>query len=65
MNKTFKLHIISGSVKVIRPKMCEICKNTESRTYTHSRSPHHKKMLLALFKSKKEEYYLKYPSIYR
>ena len=57
-----RLHIISGTVKVIIPKpMCEICKNNDSRTYTHSRNPHHKKMLLALFKQKKIEYYLKYP----
>ena len=60
-----RLHIISGTVKVIRSKMCNLCNNNDSRTYTHSRNPHHKKLLLALFKQKKEEYYLKYPSIYR
>ena len=60
-----RLHIISGTVKISRPKMCNLCLNNESRTYTHSRTQHHKKMLLALFKQKKEEYYLKYPSIYR
>ena len=50
-----RIHILSGSVKIIKlPKpMCEICKNNESRTYSHSRNPHHKKLLLALFKSKK------------
>lgn len=61
-----RIHIISGTVKIIRPKpMCILCNNTDSRTYTHSRTQHHRKLLLALFKSKKEEYYLKYPSIYR
>ena len=56
-----RIHIISGTVKVIRPKMCNLCNNSESRTYSHSRTQHHRKLLLALFKSKKEEYYLKYP----
>ena len=58
-----RLHILSGSVKIIKlPKpMCEICKNNESRTYTHSRNPHHKKLLLALFKQKKIEYEKNYP----
>ena len=58
-----RIHIISGSIKITKskPKMCNLCLNNESRTYTHSRTQHHKKMLLALFKSKKEEYYLKYP----
>ena len=62
-----RIHILSGSVKIIKlsKPMCEICKNNESRTYSHSRTQHHKKMLLALFKQKKEEYYLKYPSICR
>ena len=58
-----RLHILSGTVKIIKlPKpMCNLCKNNESRTYTHSRSPHHKKLLLALFKQKKIEYEKKYP----
>ena len=61
-----RLLILSGTVIIKKiPKMCNLCQNNESRTYSHSRTQHHRKLLLALFKSKKEEYYLKYPSIYR
>ena len=58
-----RIHILSGTVKIIKlPKpMCNLCKNNESRTYTHSRNTHHKKLLLALFKSKKIEYEKNYP----
>lgn len=57
-----RLHIISGSVKIIKSKpMCILCKNNENRTYTHSRNPHHKKLLLALFREKQLEYNRKYP----
>ena len=58
-----RLNILSGTViiKKLPKPMCEICKNNESRTYTHARSPHHKKLLLALFKQKKIEYEKKYP----
>ena len=57
-----RIHRLSGTVKVIRPKpMCNLCNNNESRTYSHSRTNHHKKLLLVLFKQKKDEYYLKYP----
>lgn len=57
-----RLHILSGTVKVIKlPKMCEICKNNDSRTYTHARNPHHRKLLIQLFKQKKFEYEKKYP----
>ena len=61
-----RIHILSGTVKIIKlPKpMCNLCKNNENRSYTHSRNPHHKKLLLALFKQKKIEYYLKYPRNY-
>ena len=30
--------------------MCNLCNYNDSRTYTHSRSPHHRKLLLELFK---------------
>ena len=30
--------------------MCELCKNREARTYTHARSPQHKKYLIQYFK---------------
>jgi hypothetical protein len=56
-----RIHIISGTVKIQKNKMCEICKNNDSRTYTHSRSPHHRKLLIQLFKEKQIEYYQKYP----
>ena len=58
-----RIHILSGSViiKKLPKPMCEICKNNESRTYTHARHPHHKKLLLALFKQKKFEYEKNYP----
>ena len=57
-----RLHILSGTVKIVKlPKMCILCKNNESRAYTHARNPHHKKLLLALFKQKKIEYENKYP----
>ena len=67
MTSVFRLHIISGTVKIIKPRyteskhMCEICKNNENRSYTHSRNPHHKKLLLALFKQKKIDYEKNYP----
>jgi hypothetical protein len=58
----FRIHILSGSVKIIKlPKMCNLCNNNESRTYTHARHPHHRKLLLALFKQKKIEYEKNYP----
>ena len=67
-----RIHILSGTVKIIKlpqsiyrstePKpMCEICKNNDSRTYTHSRNPHHRKLLLQLFKQKKLDYEKQYP----
>ena len=58
-----RLHIISGSViiKKLPKPMCNLCNNNESRTYTHARNPHHKKMLLALFRQKQLEYNRKYP----
>ena len=58
-----RIHILSGSVKITKlPKpMCEICKNNDSRTYTHARNPHHRKLLLALFRQKKIEYEKNYP----
>ena len=34
--------------------MCEICQNNASRTYTHSRTREHKKLLLLRMKKKKE-----------
>ena len=34
--------------------MCEICKNTLSRTYSHSRTREHKKKLFAHMNKKKE-----------
>ena len=58
-----RIHILSGTVKIIKlPKpMCEICKNKDSRTYSHSRTAYHKKMLIQLFKEKQLEYKKKYP----
>lgn len=58
-----RIHILSGTVKIIKlPKpMCEICKNNENRSYSHSRTPHHRKLLLALFKQKKLDYEKQYP----
>jgi len=40
--------------------MCEICKNNESRTYTHARSAIHKRKLLKLMKKKKRASEKKY-----
>ena len=40
--------------------MCEICKNDVPRTYTHSRTTHHKKLLMKLMKAKKADAILKY-----
>ena len=34
--------------------MCELCRNRESRTHTHSRSPQHKKNLIKYFKKIKK-----------
>jgi hypothetical protein len=63
MTSVFRLHIISGSViiKKLPKPMCLLCKNNDSRTYSHSRTPHHKKLLLALFRQKQIEYKKKYP----
>ena len=57
----FRIHILSGTVKIIKPKMCEICCDNSQRTYTHARNPHHRKLLIQLFKQKKIEYEKKYP----
>ena len=35
--------------------MCDLCGNNLSRTYTHSRTSQHFKLLLQLFKSIKEK----------
>ena len=33
--------------------MCEICKNTVNRDYTHSKNKHHRKLLYKIMKIKK------------
>jgi hypothetical protein len=35
--------------------MCELCGTNAARTYTHSRTSHHFKLLLKLFKDIKEK----------
>ena len=35
--------------------MCELCRNTQNRTYAHSRTSAHFKLLLKLFKDIKEK----------
>ena len=34
--------------------MCELCGNDVARTYTHSKTPRHRKLLIQLFLLKKE-----------
>ena len=45
--------------------MCNLCKNSDARTYSHSKSSYHKKKLIQLFKLKKVEAEKKYGGYYR
>ena len=45
--------------------MCDLCSNSDLRSYSHSKTNLHKKKLMNLFKLKKEEAEKKYGGYYR
>lgn len=42
--------------------MCEICKNTVNRDYTHSKSKQHRKLLYKIMKDKQKNNYYYFKS---